>query len=137
MMLFAATLGLALLQQESEFTIDAGRLHVGDGQVIENAQVTIRDGKIVAVSGGGGEAEEGDVTVLTPGLVDAFSFMGVGQQTLEQSRETTSSHRVAVFNLQVNGDSKTTSIPDPAFFSAVEVVEKDQILLYAFLSGRV
>lgn len=90
------TLGLSLLcmQQESEFTVQAARLHVGDGQVLENAQVTIRDGRIVAVSGGG-EAQEGDATALTPGLVDAFSFMGVGLETLEQSRETTPSLRVA------------------------------------------
>ena len=101
-MLPALTLGLALIlpQQggqengEMEFTVD--RLHVGDGNVIENATVTIRDGKIVSVSGGGeGEEQDGPMTVMTPGLVDAFSFMGIDGRTLEESRETTPSLQVA------------------------------------------
>ena len=95
-MISALTLGVSLLlmQQESELTIHAAKLHVGDGQVLENADITIRDGRIVSVTGGG-SANEGDLTEITPGLVDAFSFMGVGSQTLEQSRETTSSHAVS------------------------------------------
>ena len=98
-MIPALALGLSLLlpQQESDLTLTVDRLHVGDGQVLENATVTISGGRITAVVGGGSGDGEGRLSgaELTPGLVDAFSFMGVGSATLEQSRETTASLAVA------------------------------------------
>ena len=106
-MIPALALGLALFapqqggdaNQEMELTVD--RLHVGDGSVLVNATVTIRDGKIVSVTGGAegeGDGEgQGDTpgAELTPGLVDPYSYMGVGPASLEESRETTPSLRVA------------------------------------------
>jgi len=108
----ACTLALLAPQQDSSFSLTVERLHVGDGTVLENATVTIQDGRITAVVAGGesdGEAAPSGAE-LTPGLVDAFSFMGIGNATLEQSRETTASLRVA----------DTADLDDAAFRHAVE-----------------
>jgi imidazolonepropionase-like amidohydrolase len=59
----------------------------------ENLTVTIEKGKIVAVGPGGRGAIAG--SQLTPGLVDAYTFLGVGDGTVEYSREITAGHRVA------------------------------------------
>lgn len=59
----------------------------------ENATVRIEKGKIVAVSGGGRGGIAG--SQVTPGLVDAYTFLGVDAQTVEHSREITAGHRVA------------------------------------------
>ncbi len=90
----ASSVLLALAPQTAgDLVLQAEQLHLGDGQVMANAIVTIADGKIVSVTAG---AET--VTVpgahLTPGLVDAFSLMGVTHATVEQSSEV-AHHRVA------------------------------------------
>lgn len=59
----------------------------------ENLTVTIEKGKIVGVSGGGRGAIAG--SQLTPGLVDAYTFLGVDEATVEHSREITAGQRVA------------------------------------------
>lgn len=99
-LLAAAALPAAASAQADEeptaFVVDA--LHVGDGTVLENAVVTLVDGKIAGVVAGGA-APDGAIHVegahLTPGLVDAFSYMAVDDQTVEQSRETTASLKLA------------------------------------------
>lgn len=81
---------------ESSFVVDF--LHTGDGRVLENAVITITDGKISSVVAGG-SAPEGATRLegahLTPGLVDAYSYMAVGDHTVEESRETTASLKLA------------------------------------------
>lgn len=91
---------LALPPQDDSkdsWTIAVDQLHVGDGRVVENALVTITDGKITAVVPGGSAAGALHVegAHLTPGLVDAFSYMGIDPHTVEESRESTPSLRVA------------------------------------------
>ncbi len=89
----------ALLQTGGgdELVLAVDRLHDGSGQVIENAVVVVVDGKIRAV--GPGLAPDGALHVegaeLTPGLIDAYSYMGVGGAALEESRESTPSMRVS------------------------------------------
>jgi imidazolonepropionase-like amidohydrolase len=93
---FALTLFPALAPQaesaESVTSLVVDALHVGNGEVLENAVVVIANGKIQSVVAGG-KAPEGALRIegahLTPGLVDAFSYMAVNAASVEQSRETT------------------------------------------------
>jgi len=92
--------------QTSTWVVDY--LHVGNGEVLENAVVTITDGKIVAVVPGGDapdDASQLEGAHLTPGLIDAFSYMGVGDHTVEASRETTAGLKLA----------DTLRLDDPSF----------------------
>ncbi len=79
-----------------ELVLAVDRLHDGTGQVIENAVVVVADGKIRAITPGA--APDGAIHVdgaeLSPGLVDAYSYMGVGGAALEESRESTPSMSV-------------------------------------------
>ncbi|HEX9793065.1 MAG TPA: amidohydrolase family protein [Planctomycetota bacterium] len=81
-----------------DLVIAVDRLHVGDGRVLENAVVVVADGLIRSVVAGG-SAAGAHVHVagaeLSPGLFDAYSYMGVGAATLDQTRESTPSMRVA------------------------------------------
>lgn len=80
----------------SSYVVDY--LHVGNGEVLENVVVTITDGKVAAVIPGG-DAPDGATRLegvhMTPGLVDAFSYMAVDGDTVEESRETTASLKLA------------------------------------------
>jgi imidazolonepropionase-like amidohydrolase len=82
---------------KDSWTIAVDRLHVGDGRTIDDALVTITDGRISAVvaGGSGAGAMRVDGAHMTPGLVDAFSYMGIDPNTVEESRESTPSLRVA------------------------------------------
>ena len=99
------------LLQGGDLVLAADRLHVGDGRVVENAIVEIAGGRIARVSTG--SPPSGSIHVsgahITPGLVDTFSFMGVGSATVEESREVTAAQRV----------SDTANLADPAFARAV------------------
>ena len=90
-----------------ELVLAVDRLHDGTGQVIENAVVVVSGGKIRAITPGA--APEGAIHVagaeLSPGLVDAYSYMGVGGAALEESRESTPSMSV----------SATADLDDAAF----------------------
>jgi imidazolonepropionase-like amidohydrolase len=92
---------------ESSYVVDY--LHVGDGRVLENVTITITDGKISAVVPGG-DAPDGATRLegvhMTPGLVDAYSYMAIDNSTVEQSRETTASLKLATI---VNLDSAAFS----------------------------
>jgi imidazolonepropionase-like amidohydrolase len=82
---------------QEPLTIAVDKLYVGNGDIIENAVVVLADGKIVSVAPGvaADSALHIEGATLTPGLVDAFSFMGVGGATLEESREVTASMKLA------------------------------------------
>ncbi len=81
----------ALPQADAPTAIAVDRLHVGDGKVLENAVILLQDGRIRSVAQGAAPsgALHVDGAELTPGLVDAYSLMGVGSNTVEESRETT------------------------------------------------
>lgn len=85
----------ALVPQQ--IVLAADRVHLGDGAVLENAAVTIADGKIVAVAPGAAPSGAWRVpgAELTPGLIDPYSYMGVDGFTLEQGRENTAGSRLA------------------------------------------
>ncbi|MAW60513.1 MAG: hypothetical protein CMJ94_06730 [Planctomycetes bacterium] len=93
----------------SSYVVDV--LHVGDGQVLKNVVVTVTDGKVSAVIPGG-DAPDGATRLegvhMTPGLVDAFSYMAVDGDTVEQSRETTASLKL----------STTIDLDSPSFARA-------------------
>jgi imidazolonepropionase-like amidohydrolase len=93
---FSLAIAVAPLAQtepaESVHSLVVDALHIGNGEVLENAVVVIADGKIQSVVAGG-KAPDGATHIegahLTPGLVDAFSYMSVNSTSVEQSRETT------------------------------------------------
>ncbi|MFK5956854.1 MAG: amidohydrolase family protein [Planctomycetota bacterium] len=103
---------LPLAQQTESLSLSVDRLHVGNGEVLENALVVLNHGKIVSVVAGGSAAGaiHIDGAELSPGLVDAFSFMGVGGATMEESRESTPSIHLA----------DTVSLDAPSFAFALE-----------------
>lgn len=92
--------------------VAADVLHVGDGTLLQRAVVEIASGRISAVRQG--EPPSGAIHVpgaeLTPGLVDACSYMGVDSRTVEQSRENTAGQRVAA----------TATLDSPSFRRAME-----------------
>jgi imidazolonepropionase-like amidohydrolase len=99
-------LAFPLAAAQSVSSVTAERVHLGDGRVLDTATVTIANGKIVAIVPGGAPSVAG--AQLTPGLVDAYTFLGVSAQTVEHSREVTAGHRVA----------STLRLDDPAFARA-------------------
>lgn len=84
-----------LAQQSTQWSVDT--VHLGDGQVLHDVLVTINDGKITSVVEGasGSDAQHVAEAHMTPGLIDAYSYMGVGGATLEESRESTASIKLA------------------------------------------
>ncbi len=86
-------LTLLVAAPQSVTTLTAEHVHLGDGRVLDTATVSIQDGKIVAVVPGGSPTVAG--AHLTPGLVDAYTFLGVDERTVEHSREVTPGHRIA------------------------------------------
>lgn len=92
--MISATLLISLLAppaapSAATTVIEGGELHVGDGTVVKNATIVLRDGKIAAV-GAGAAAPAGDVVrvdargkIVTPGLVAADSQLGLVEIDLE------------------------------------------------------
>lgn len=69
--------------------IEGGELHVGDGTVVKDAVIVLRDGKIASVGTSAG-AQAGDVVrvdargkIVTPGLVAADTQLGLVEIDLE------------------------------------------------------
>ncbi len=93
-------------------TIVVDYLHVGNGEVLENVLIEIADGKIAAVIPGG-KVPDGAVQIdgahMTPGLIDAFSYLGVDSTTVEEARETTASASLA----------RSVNLSNPAFQNAL------------------
>ena len=67
--------------------IKGGKLYTISGGIIENGSILIEDGKIVAVGGeipvpAGAEVLDATGCVVTPGLIEAHSHLGVSEQGL-------------------------------------------------------
>ena len=60
--------------------IVGGEVHIGNGEVLEGATVVIEDGKITAVgrsrASEGAEVISAEGMVVTPGFIDAQTFLG-------------------------------------------------------------
>lgn len=107
--MFAALfLVVATLPQPTadDLVVAADRLYVGNGQVLTEAIVVVRDGRIASVTQG--ERPKDAIWVqgaeLTPGLIDAYSYVGP-ERHQEESREVTASHTLA----------STLNLGDPGF----------------------
>lgn len=88
------TLSLPTIAQAERVLLKAGRVHTVSGKTFEPGQILIEDGKIVAVAKSIKDA--GDATVLDhsdsvvmPGLVNAYSQLGVVGNSSEFTREVT------------------------------------------------
>ena len=66
-------------------SISAKKVYTGTGKVLEGGVVSISDGRIDSVSGGGSE----EVFAITPGLVDLGARAGAILWSVEQSSEVT------------------------------------------------
>ena len=74
----------------------AGRAYTAPGETVEDATITIEDGKIVSVRGGTGPGGADLVaTCVTAGLIDMSFRYSTNQNTVEQSSEITASARIA------------------------------------------
>ncbi|MEP7125358.1 MAG: amidohydrolase family protein [Byssovorax sp.] len=92
-------------------------VHLGNGEVIQDATVVIANGKITQL--GKGLAAPGGATllpakgmVITPGLVDALTSIGLIEVDLESS--TRSDHQLAVSNDSVHAGFRAADAYNPA-----------------------
>lgn len=70
--------------------VRGGELHLGDGTVLRDATVVIRDGKFAALGGPELAGQAGDVIdargkIVTPGLIAADTQLGLVEIDLEGS----------------------------------------------------
>ena len=72
-------------------TIRAGKVIIGDGATLDDAEVDVRDGKIVAIRPGAASGASG---VLTAGLIDAAASGLLGRGSTEEVSEVVPSWRV-------------------------------------------
>lgn len=94
---FAATLALSLgsihvsiVQASEAVLIRAKHLYTMNGEVLENAEVLVRDGRIVGIGDTIrplGEFEVLEVDTLMPGMIDASSSAGLRGGSAELTRE--------------------------------------------------
>ena len=79
-----------------KLVVFAERAYTAPGEVVSDAVITIEDGKIVSVKGGGrpGKADI-KATCVTAGLVDMGFRYSTNQNTVEQSSEITAQARIA------------------------------------------
>jgi len=79
-----------------KLVVFADQAYTAPGEVISDAVITIEDGKIVSVKGGG-RAGNADIkaTCVTAGLVDMGFRYSSNQNTVEQSNEVTAHARIA------------------------------------------
>lgn len=81
-----------------ELLIGVDKLHIGNGDILAPAVIFIaKDGSISGVMEGPvpPEALHVEGAEMTPGLVDAYSYMGVGAASNEETTETTPAMRLA------------------------------------------
>ncbi|KAA3604929.1 MAG: hypothetical protein DWQ01_20205 [Planctomycetota bacterium] len=110
LLLFLAACGFP--QAPAVDVLAADRLHLGDGRVLESAVLHFDDqGKLRSIVEG--PAPEGALyvegAVLTPGLIDAYSYLGVGELSLEEASEVTPALPL----------SATADLDDPGFALAL------------------
>ena len=92
-----------------DITILADTLHIGNGQVLSHAVVSLENGKIQSVTEGvshgfSKDAQQPEGTYylpeahLTPGLVDAYSFLGVhtAGYTVDETKESGAAHALSL-----------------------------------------
>ena len=86
--------------QDSVTVLRGGRVLTGDGPAIENGVVVLAGGRIVAVGGadlevpGGAKVVDCTGKVVTPGLVDAATTLGISGDANEQGDEITAAVHV-------------------------------------------
>ncbi|HTX38624.1 MAG TPA: amidohydrolase family protein [Bryobacteraceae bacterium] len=110
------------LQRAGVFLIRNTRVFVGDGTVMENASVLVRDGKIAGVYPGAGpdpesiraEVVEGAGKTLLPGLIDVHVHLaatgGMSFSAADNDPEQTMPHAAAA--LLYNGVTEARSVGD-------------------------
>ena len=79
----ALALGWPALAAAQSVAIVGGEVHAGTGEVLAGATVVIEDGKITAIGPGaeppeGAEVISAEGMVVTPGFIDAQTFLGSG-----------------------------------------------------------
>jgi imidazolonepropionase-like amidohydrolase/ABC-type multidrug transport system permease subunit len=111
------------LQRSGAFLIRNARIFVGDGHVIENGFVLVRDGKIARVGEGAApdaaglhaDAVEGAGKTLLPGLIDAHVHLagpaGISTSPEDYDGERTMPHAAAA--LLYSGVTAARSVGDP------------------------
>ncbi|MBZ5715727.1 amidohydrolase family protein [Nannocystis pusilla] len=110
--------------------VTGGDLHVGDGTVIKNAAVLIRDGKFAGVGGpelagsAGGDVTRIDAAgkVLTPGLIAADNQLGLVEIDLEGS---------------THDDARATDHPVRAAYDASRAFHAESSLIQVAAVGGV
>lgn len=85
--------------QSKPLAISVKKLYVGDGTVVDNAVVLVKDGKIVAAGAGIAIPDDAEKTAfanatMTPGLIDASSAAGLPGVEAEHRSEVTPEFRV-------------------------------------------
>jgi imidazolonepropionase-like amidohydrolase/ABC-type multidrug transport system permease subunit len=110
------------LQRSGTFLVRNTRVFIGDGTVIENGSVLVRDGKIAEVFQGAGpdpeslkaDAIEGAGKTLLPGLVDVHVHLsssgGISSSAADYDFRTTMPHSAAA--LLYSGVTATRSVGD-------------------------
>lgn len=88
-------LGAAPLRSDDDWTVKAGVVYSVSKAPIENGVVRVEDGKITAVSKGGGGGNVLECAAVTPGLVDLSVQIDTGAASVEQARETVARLSVA------------------------------------------
>lgn len=98
-MTFASALTVMLLgvSGSPEVVVVGARVEVGDGTVIDSATVVMDDGRITRIDVGGAippgaEVVRAEGRVLTPGLIESYSQLGLSEVGLE---DVTNDHELA------------------------------------------
>jgi len=126
----AATTGSAQeLAEQQDWKIHGEMVYTASGDPIENGTITVSDGKIRSVSGGGGGSNgKNSITcaAVTPGMIDLSVRTGVGMNSVEQSREIAPDLAVAnavdVFDMDWGIQARsgvTTALVSPPDFDVI------------------
>jgi imidazolonepropionase-like amidohydrolase len=89
LLLGAALLAAPLLASAQNLTITNARIVVGNGDVIENGSIVVRDGRITAVAAGAPSVTSGEVIdargmSAMPGFIDAHKHINTGPDERER-----------------------------------------------------
>jgi len=98
--------------------IVAGTVHVGDGTVLEDGVIVVRDGRIVSVAAGGAIPDGADVVRLesahvTPGLVDANARLEARDLVAANARAAGRSPLVQLLTCSIHGEGDPCSCFGP------------------------
>ena len=124
--LVLATATAQAQQEQQDWKIFAETVYTAAGDPIEDGTITVSDGKIRSVSGGG-RASDGKnslrAAAVTPGMVDISARVGTGSGSVEQSREIAPELRVtnavdvfdADWSIQARSGVTTVLVSPPDF----------------------